>query len=224
MTAKFLAEAMAEVAQAIEKELDRLLPRPQGPERRLHEAMRHAALGGGKRLRPFLTHATGRMLGAATEPLIRAGAAIELIHAYSLVHDDLPAMDDAELRRGKPTCHRAFDEATAILAGDALQTLAFEALTRDDVEISAATRIELVSGLARAAGHAGMCGGQEIDLEAEGRSLDLAAIKNLQQLKTGALIGFAVDAGAIHRRCDPGCAREFARLCHRPRARLSDQG
>jgi farnesyl diphosphate synthase len=189
--------AMTGVAAVIEAELLRLLPPVEGPQARLHEAMRYATLGGGKRLRPFLVAASGALFGVPEAATARAGAAVELIHAYSLVHDDLPAMDDAALRRGRPSCHRRFDEATAILAGDALQALAFEALARPDYGADAAQRCALVAGLAQAAGALGMCGGQMIDLLAERQDLSLAEIERLQQLKTGAIIGFACDAGAV---------------------------
>jgi farnesyl diphosphate synthase len=169
--------------------------------------MRHACLGGGKRLRPFLAVATGRLLGADETATLRAGAAVELIHGYSLVHDDLPAMDDAALRRGRPTVHKAFGEANAILAGDALQALAFEVLARDDWPAAADQRVELVLGLARAAGAAGMCGGQTLDLEAEHQALDEPGIVRLQALKTGALIGFAAEAGCVLGRADPAQRR-----------------
>lgn len=191
-----LADAMSAVAAEVERELERLLPAPAGQQARLHEAMRYAALGGGKRLRPFLAVACGRLFDVPDAAALRAGAAVELIHAYSLIHDDLPAMDDALLRRGRPACHRAFDEATAILAGDALQALAFEVLARDDYGADPATRCALVRGLAAAAGAGGMCGGQMIDLLAEGRSLTLAEVGELQRLKTGAIIAFAAEAGA----------------------------
>lgn len=192
-----LHDAMAAVADAIEAELDRLLPAAAGPAARLHTAMRYAVLGGGKRLRPMLVAASAELFGVAPAAATRVGAAVELIHAYSLIHDDLPSMDDAALRRGRPSCHLAFDEATAILAGDALQPLAFEALARDDYGVDAARRCELVLGLSRAAGALGMCGGQMIDLQAERQGLTLDEITLLQGLKTGALIGFACDAGAI---------------------------
>jgi len=188
---------MAVVADAIEAELDRLLPVASGPQARLHEAMRYAVLGGGKRLRPMLVWTSAELFGVAPAAAIRAGAAVELLHAYSLIHDDLPSMDDAALRRGRPSCHLAFDEATAILAGDALQPLAYEALARPDYGVDAAQRCELVLGLTRAAGAAGMCGGQMIDLQAQRQTLSLDEITVLQGLKTGALIAFACDAGAI---------------------------
>jgi len=195
MTGEELAARMDRVAARVEAELDALLPGPDGAaEARLYRAMRHSALGGGKRLRPFLTHAAAGLFGVDDVLWLRAGVAIEMVHTYSLIHDDLPAMDNAELRRGRPACHRAFDEATAILAGDALQALAFEVLARGDWPAAAGVRADLVAGLARAAGAAGMCGGQQIDLEAEGQDVDLAAITRLQQLKTGALIAFSLDA------------------------------
>ena len=192
-----LAQRMATVAEAIELELDRLLPRPAGGQARLQEAMRYAALGGGKRLRPFLVVAGAELFDVPEARALRAGAAVELIHAYSLVHDDLPAMDDALTRRGRPSCHLQFDEATAILAGDALQSLAFEVLAEPATHPDPAVRGSLVQKLARAAGGLGMCGGQMIDLEAEGRALSMAQVLELQRLKTGALLEFACEAGAI---------------------------
>ena len=192
-----LAQEMAANADAIERELDRLLPAPEGSQARLHAAMRYATLAGGKRLRPFLVVATGALFGVPPERARRAGSAIELIHSYSLVHDDLPAMDDALTRRGQPSCHRQYDDATAILAGDALQALAFEVLADTATHADAAVRCELVHGLAVASGAAGMCGGQMIDLEAEQRSLNMDQVLELQRLKTGALISFACEAGAI---------------------------
>jgi farnesyl diphosphate synthase len=201
-TAAFVARLAAAAAE-IERELDDLLAieakfgetaRP----RRLIEAMRFATLGGGKRLRPFLVVETARALGRADGGPRRAGAAIECIHAYSLIHDDLPAMDDDDLRRGRPTTHRAFDEATAILAGDALQTLAFEILADPATDPSAETRAALCAGLARACGVAGMVGGQMLDIQAEtaAAALSVEAIARLQAMKTGALLRFSVEAGA----------------------------
>ena len=169
----------------------------------LYEAMRHAAIGGGKRLRPLLTVATARLFGIAEDRALRAGAAIECIHVYSLIHDDLPCMDDDDLRRGKPTVHKAYGEAAAVLAGDALHALAFEILADVATHEDPFVRSELVLELARAAGPAGMAGGQMMDLDAQGRTLDLPAITRLQQLKTGALIEYAVEAGAIMGRLPP---------------------
>jgi farnesyl diphosphate synthase len=192
-----LTETMAAVAGTVEAELDRLLPPPDGPAGRLALAMRYAALGGGKRLRPLLVAATAGLGRAEPAAVARVAAAIELVHAYSLVHDDLPAMDDAALRRGRPACHRAFGEAVAILAGDALLTLAFEALGRDDWPATPELRCRLVVGLGRAAGAGGMCGGQLLDLAGEGARPDVGRITQMQALKTGAMIGFACDAGAL---------------------------
>ena len=189
------AARLAESGAAIESELDALLgadPRPGEPARpaRLIEAMRYATLGGGKRLRPFLTVETARALGRQDKGPRRAGAAIECVHAYSLIHDDLPAMDDDDLRRGRPTTHRAFGEATAILAGDALQALAFEILADPATDRNAEVRVALCAGLARAGGLAGMVGGQMLDLDAERSTAPLSVeeIARLQAMKTGALL------------------------------------
>jgi farnesyl diphosphate synthase len=192
-----LRSSMAAVAEEVEAVLDRALPAVSGPQARLHEAMRYAMLGGGKRLRPFLVVAGADLFEVPRARSLRAGAAVELIHGYSLVHDDLPAMDDALTRRGRPSCHRQYDEATAILVGDALQSLAFELLAEPATHPDPEVRCALVRGLAEAAGAAGMCGGQIIDLLAEGQSLELPQILELQRLKTGALIGFGCEAGAI---------------------------
>ncbi len=190
--------ALAAGARAVESELDRLLPSAQGaPERQLFEAMRYAALGGGKRLRPFLVVAGAELFGAPKAQSVRVGAAIELVHAYSLAHDDLPCMDDDDLRRGRPTLHKRWDEATALLAGDALLTLAFEALAHEATAADANVRTELVAGLARAAGANGMVGGQMLDLLAENGRFGEAETVRLQRLKTGAMIGFSAEAGAI---------------------------
>jgi farnesyl diphosphate synthase len=195
-----LAEAGADVEAALEALLT-LAPRPgeyARPER-LMNAMRHGALGGGKRLRPFLTIETARALGVSGEAPLRAGAAIECVHGYSLIHDDLPAMDDDDLRRGRPTVHKAYDEATAILAGDALLTLAFEILADPATHPDGATRAALCLGLARGAGLGGMAGGQMLDIAAESATAPLGAdaIRLLQAMKTGALLRFSVEAGAI---------------------------
>ena len=185
----------------IEQVLDRALTLPEAGSARLRDAMRYSVLGGGKRLRPTLVYVAGTALGASPEALDDPAAADELIHVYSLVHDDLPAMDDDDLRRGRPSCHRAFDEATAILAGDALQALAFELLTgRGDAALpdpaEARRRLAMVRLLARGIGTAGMAGGQAIDLEAVGRRLDLAALQDMHRRKTGALIETSVLMGA----------------------------
>ncbi len=178
------------------------LPGEAARPERLLAAMRHAVLGGGKRLRPFLLVETATLFGASRDGALLAGAALECLHCYSLVHDDLPAMDDDDLRRGRPTVHKAFDEATAILAGDALLTLAFDILARVEVHADASVRIALVLELARASGLGGMAGGQMLDLGAEGRFADRRAlaeteIATLQAMKTGALIRFACHAGTI---------------------------
>ncbi|CAM3834105.1 (2E,6E)-farnesyl diphosphate synthase [Serratia silvae] len=162
------------------------------------EAMRHGALLGGKRLRPFLVYATGQMFGLSLENLDAPAAAVECIHAYSLIHDDLPAMDDDDLRRGQPTCHIKFGEANAILAGDALQTLAFSILADADMpDVALCDRLAMISELAKASGVAGMCGGQSLDLEAEAKQIDLQALEQIHRHKTGALIRAAVRLGAL---------------------------
>ena len=184
-------------AAAVEDKLRRLLPDPDGPEVRLVEAMAYSTLAGGKRMRPFLVTASSAMFGVAHECALRVAAAVEMVHTYSLVHDDLPCMDDDALRRGKPAAHIAFDEATAVLAGDALLTLSFEVLAETATHSDPEVRCELVRTLASAAGCQGMVGGQMIDLEAENQSLDGGEITRLQQLKTGGLIAFSCESGAI---------------------------
>ena len=192
-----LREALSDIGAAVDETLDELLPEPEGREAPLIEAMRYATLPGGKRLRPFLLVAGADMFGVARSASLRAAAAIELVHAYSLVHDDLPCMDDDDIRRGHPATHVHFGEATAILAGDALQTLAFEVLVSDETHTNPSVRLELVRVLALAAGSQGMAGGQMIDLVAESQTLAIPEITRLQQLKTGALIACACESGAI---------------------------
>ncbi len=191
--------ALADSAEAVDRTIQALLASPDGPEARVYEAMRYAALAPGKRLRPFLVLASAHLFSVGQRAALQVAAAIELVHTYSLVHDDLPAMDNSDLRRGRPTCHKAYDDATAILAGDGLLTLAFEVLAHLDTHGDPAVRVELVAELAKAAGSAGMVGGQMIDLLAEHDStaLDIGAITRLQRLKTGALIAFSCEAGAI---------------------------
>ena len=183
----------------IEAVLDRALPIPEAGSQRLTEAMRYSALGGGKRLRPTLVYTAGVALGASLEALDDPAAAVELIHVYSLVHDDLPAMDDDDLRRGRPSCHRAFDEATAILAGDALQALAFEILAGPEhlSDQEAIRRRTMCRLLAHRIGTVGMAGGQAIDLESVGKRIDLAALQDMHRRKTGALIEASVLLGAV---------------------------
>ncbi len=184
--------------QRVDGALNRWLPQPSGPEAHLQEAMRYSVMGGGKRVRPVLVYAAGRALNVDLQKLDAIACAVEMIHAYSLVHDDLPAMDDDDLRRGRPTCHKAFDEATAILAGDALQALAFEVLAKDaDMDCDADTRLKMIMLLAEASGSVGMAGGQAIDLAAVGQQLNLQQLENMHQLKTGALIRASVLLGAM---------------------------
>ena len=198
-----LPAAMARVAEEVALALEDLLPPPEGAETRLIEAMRYATLGGGKRLRAFLVAETAALFRVDRRCAARVGAAVEMLHAYSLVHDDLPAMDDDDLRRGKPSTHRAFDEATAILAGDALQARAFEVLAEPDTHSNPDARCELVTALGHAAGARGMAGGQMIDMLAEGTALTVEQIIRLQALKTGRLIQFSAEAGAILGRAAP---------------------
>ncbi len=198
-----LIRAMADVAADIDARFDVLLTPPEDGRKRLFEAMRHAAIGGGKRLRPLLVVASSQLFNVDRAAAINVGTAIEAIHVYSLIHDDLPCMDDDDLRRGKPTVHIAFDEATAVLAGDSLQMVAFELLASEATHSDPFVRAELVLEVARASGPAGMAGGQMLDLAAEGQPLDLPAITRLQQLKTGALIAACLECGAILGRVPP---------------------
>ncbi len=192
-----LKPALDAIGLAIDHRFERLLAIPPDPRARLYEAMRYAAIGGGKRLRPLLVVAACELFNVDRERALRVGLAIECIHVYSLIHDDLPCMDDDALRRGKPTVHIAFDEATAVLAGDALHALAFEVIGDHATHEDPYVRAELVCELARASGPSGMAGGQMMDLVAEDEPFDLAATTRLQQLKTGALIGFCLEAGGI---------------------------
>ena len=204
-----LSRALSEYQQRIEAVLDRELAVEDAPDLRLIEAMRYATLSGGKRLRPVLVYAAGHTTGAPDAVLDAMAAAVEMIHVYSLIHDDLPAMDDDDLRRGRPTCHRAFDEATAILAGDALQARAFDTLTAGVRELPGGTGLDAVAELARAAGLHGMAGGQAIDLGACGKPIDLPELERMHRLKTGALIRVSVRLGAIAGQAD---AETLARL------------
>jgi farnesyl diphosphate synthase len=192
-----VADATAVATRLTDALIERLLAVPEGLEARVYEAMRYSALAPGKRLRPLLVLAGARLFGVARGSALQVAAAIEMVHAYSLIHDDLPAMDNSDLRRGRPTCHKEFDDATAVLAGDGLLTMAFEVLAHPDTHGDPAVRSGLVAALASAAGGAGMVGGQMIDLIAERQVLDIGAIIRLQRMKTGALIAFACEAGAI---------------------------
>jgi farnesyl diphosphate synthase len=204
-----LAAALAAAAREVEATLAALIPAGEGAWRRVCDAMRYACLNGGKRLRPFLVLESARLFDVPRPRGLRAAAAIELVHCYSLVHDDLPAMDDDDLRRGRPTCHKQFDEATAILAGDALLTLAFEVLAHPETHPEAAVRAELVLALARAAGAEGMVGGQMFDLAAEsaGAGFTFAEVTRLQAMKTGRLFRFCCEAGAILGGAPPAARR-----------------
>jgi farnesyl diphosphate synthase len=192
-----LSAAMVDAAKAVASALERILPKSDFPESKLFEAMRYGALGGGKRLRPFLVMNSARIFGVADDCALRAAAAVECIHCYSLIHDDLPAMDNSDLRRGQPTVHKKFDEATAILAGDGLLTLAFEILADPRTHEDPQVRCRLVAALAKASGSNGMVAGQMLDLIAETTNLDIGAITRLQRMKTGELIAFSAEAGAI---------------------------
>lgn len=192
-----LHDSLTQIAADIDQEFDALLKLPGDARDRLYAAMRHAAIGGGKRLRPLLVTATAALFHVDRAVAVRVGTAVEAIHVYSLVHDDLPCMDDDDMRRGKPTVHRAFDDATAVLAGDSLHALAFEILANPQTHPDPFVRGELVSTLALASGPEGMAGGQMMDIEAENATFDLQTVMRLQALKTGALIAASVEMGAI---------------------------
>lgn len=230
-----LQKAIAEVADHLHETMDELLPRPDGEtcrvisltnrveekektpvggEGRVMEAMRYSALSGGKRLRPFLTVTCAGLFGVSREASLVTAAAMEFIHTYSLIHDDLPAMDNDPLRRGKPSCHIQFDEATAILAGDALQALAFEVLADVDVHPDPAVRCELIRSVAKAAGSKGMCGGQMLDLESEHKELTVDEIIRLQRLKTGEMFAIACEAGAILGKAPAAQRTALSRYAH----------
>lgn len=202
-----LTDFLATCGERIETALEAWLPPEQAPPAKLHRAMRYAVLGGGKRVRPTLVYATGAAVGLAPEAVNAIACAVEMIHAYSLIHDDLPAMDDDDLRRGRPTCHKAFDEATAILAGDALMTQAFLVLARDEtLAVGPAVRLAMIDRLAWASGSRGMAGGQAMDLEAEGQEIDLITLENIHIHKTGALIRASVNMAS---QAAPGLAPDL---------------
>lgn len=198
-----LATALSDVQAEVDRRFDALLTVPDDARAGLYRAMRHAAIGGGKRLRPLLVRATADLLGVDRDCSALVGTAVEAIHIYSLIHDDLPAMDDDDLRHGKPTVHKAFGEATAILAGDCLHALAFEVLADPDTHPDPFVRVELTWELARASGPNGMAGGQALDLAASEAGFDLSGVTRLQAMKTGALIACAVECGAILGRVPP---------------------
>jgi len=208
-------EQLEETADRVTVALDALIPRADGPEAQLISAMRYAALGGGKRLRPFFALECGRLFDVDERSLLRAAAALECVHTYSLIHDDLPCMDDDDLRRGRPTVHKAYDEATAVLAGDALLTLAFEILAHPDTHGAAQVRTELIARLAAAAGARGMVGGQMIDLAATDRlDPDIHVVTRMQRMKTGALIAYAAEIGAVMARADEDARHSLAGFAH----------
>lgn len=203
LAGSLLGDAIARIRAEVDACFDAVLPMPGDARDRLYEAMRYAAMGGGKRMRPLLVASVAGLFGVDRNVAVRVGTAIEAIHVYSLIHDDLPCMDNDATRHGKPTVHLAFDEATAVLAGDALHALAFEILSDPALIGDPFTRIELVSTLAQASGAGGMAGGQMMDIVAETTAFDLATVTRLQQLKTGALLGAAVEMGAILGRLSP---------------------
>jgi farnesyl diphosphate synthase len=209
-----VAEGMTRIAAAVEAVLEQILPQPTGHHARVLEAMRYATFAGGKRLRPYLTVEGAKLFGVPEARALRAAAAIEVLHTYSLVHDDLPAMDDDDLRRGRPTTHKQFDEATAILAGDGLLTIAFEILAEPETHPSGEVRARLVSRLAKAAGGEGMIGGQMMDMQSADRTYSEAEVIALQRMKTGALFEFAAEAGPLLAEADAADQqrlRSFAR-------------
>lgn len=211
---KSLQAAMADTVEQVEAAIDVLLPRTDLAEAKLYDAMRYGCLGGGKRLRPFLVMESSRIFGVNPACALRVGAAVEFIHCYSLIHDDLPAMDNADLRRGRRTVHLEFDEATAILAGDGLLTAAFEILSDPETHEDPTVRCRLVAALARAAGPRGMVGGQMLDLIAETTTFDIGAITRLQRMKTGDMIAFSATAGAILGRASPAHLHALQAYAH----------
>ncbi len=192
-----LQEAMDRIVEDVNRTIARLLPETDLAEKKLYKAMRHGVLNGGKRLRPFLLVQSAKLFNVDEARARRVAAALEFVHCYSLIHDDLPAMDDSDTRRGQPAVHKAYDEATAVLAGDALQALAFEVLAHPETHEDPRVRVELVTSLAKAAGGHGMCGGQMLDVLGEEQEFDVGTISRMQRMKTGMLISFACEAGAI---------------------------
>lgn len=209
-----LQSAIEEVASSVSKTMEYLLPESDMAESYLFDAMRYASMGGGKRLRPFLVMQSAKLFNVDPARARRVAAALEFVHCYSLVHDDLPAMDNADTRRGQPSVHRKFDEATAILAGDALQALAFEILADNKTHEDPRVRCQLISAMAKAAGGHGMCGGQMLDLIGETEEFDIGTISRLQRLKTGMLMAFACESGAILGKCDEPHAKALRNYAH----------
>lgn len=207
-------DTLTEVASLTEAAMDRLIHQADGPEVQVLEAMRYSCFAGGKRLRPFLVLASADLFKVSRSNSGRVAAAVEMVHTYSLIHDDLPAMDDDDLRRGKPTCHKKFDEATAILAGDGLLTLAFEILAGDKTHQSADVRAELILEMSKAIGVQGMVGGQMLDLVAEDHDLDMPEITRLQRMKTGALINYSCMAGAVLGKANEGQRHMLSAYAH----------
>lgn len=209
-----LQKALKDCSAEVNKTIEHLLPVTDLPEAPLFDAMRYGVLNGGKRLRPFLVMQSAKLFNVDPICAKRVGAAVEFLHCYSLIHDDLPAMDDADKRRGKPSLHRQYDEATAILAGDALLTLTFDVLSSEDTHPDPRVRIELVCALARAAGPHGLCGGQMLDLIGETEAFDVGTISRLQRMKTGALMAFACEAGAILGKSDEPHRKALRNYAH----------
>ena len=209
-----LQAAIDDVAATVSKTMEHLLPQTDDAEGYLYDAMRFSSLGGGKRLRPFLVMQSAKLFNVDVSRAKRAAAALEFIHCYSLVHDDLPAMDNADTRRGKPSTHRKFDEATAILAGDALQALGFEILSDNQTHEDPRVRCQLISAMAKAAGGHGMCGGQMLDLIGETEEFDMGTISRLQRLKTGMLMAFACEAGGILGKADESQRKALRGYAH----------
>lgn len=209
-----LQDALEDIAGAVDRTIGRLLPETDLAESRLYDAMRHGTLGGGKRLRPFLAVQSAFLFNVDSSRARRVAAAIEFMHCYSLIHDDLPSIDNAALRRGKPTVHKQFDEATAILAGDALLTLSFEVLSERETHEDPRVRCELIREMAKASGSHGMVGGQMLDLIGENEEFDLGTISRLQRMKTGALMAFACESGAILGRSSEPQRRALRNYAH----------
>lgn len=205
---------LTEIADKVTVALDQLIPPAQGPEADLMRAMRHAALANGKRMRPFYVIETGALFDADQKALLRTAAALECVHTYSLVHDDLPCMDDDDMRRGRPTVHKAYDEATAVLAGDALQSVAYEILAHPDTHQRGSVRARLVERLSRASGPYGMVGGQMIDIRAETEQFDISVVTRMHRMKTGALISYAVELCTILREVEDHVRRALEGFAH----------